>query len=160
MMKLRVLLVFALLYGFWILLSGFFTPFLLTAGFFCALGVTLFCHRLGLLNADDQGLRWNLQTLGYLIWLIAEIIKSSWQVTRIILHPALPISPTLVRFRPSQTTALGLVVHANSITLTPGTYTIEASATEFLVHGLTTTGADGDVDSETDRRVRALEAGA
>lgn len=157
MNKLRFLLVFALLYGFWILLSGFFTPFLLTAGFFCSLGVAMLCQRLGLLDAEDRGLRWNLKPLGFLVWLIVEIVKSSWLVTRIILHPALPISPTLVRFRPSQTSALGLVVHANSITLTPGTYTIEASATEFLVHGLTSSGADNDVDSETDRRVCALE---
>jgi len=157
MKTLRVLLVLALLYGFWILLSGFFTPFLLAAGFFCSLGVTLLCLRLGLLDSEDRGLRWNLKPIGYLIWLIVEMIKSSWQVTRIILHPALPISPSLVRFRPSQTTALGLVVHAHSITLTPGTYTVEASADEFLVHGLTSSGADGDVDSETDRRVRALE---
>lgn len=157
MKKLRILLIFLLLHGFWILLSGFFTPFLLTAGFLCSLGVTLLCLRLGLLESEDQGLRWNMKPVGYLIWLIFEIIKSSWQVARIILHPALPISPSLVRFRPSQTTALGLVVHANSITLTPGTYTVKASANEFLVHGLTSSIAEGDVDSETDRRVRALE---
>jgi multicomponent Na+:H+ antiporter subunit E len=92
-----------------------------------------------------------------LFWLLLEIIKSSWQVTRIILHPALPISPTLVRFRPTQKTLSGLVIHANSITLTPGTYTIEASLDSMLVHGLTSTGAEGDVDSETDRRVTQLE---
>ena len=69
----------------------------------------------------------------------------------------LPISPTMVRFRPSQRTVGGLVVHANSITLTPGTITVEAGRDEFLVHGLTRAGAQGCIDSEMDRRVSALE---
>jgi multicomponent Na+:H+ antiporter subunit E len=78
-------------------------------------------------------------------------------VSRIILHPKLPISPTLVRFRPSQKTEVGLVIHAQSITLTPGTITIEAGPNEFLVHGLTRGGAQAVVDSEMDRRATACE---
>ena len=80
-------------------------------------------------------------------------------MTRVILDPRLPISPTLVRFKPSQRSDLGLVIHANSITLTPGTLTIEASAGEFLVHGLTREGAEGCIDSEMDRRATAFEQG-
>ena len=81
-------------------------------------------------------------------------------MARIVLHPRLPISPTLARFRPSQTSAVGLVTHANSITLTPGTVTIEASHDEFLVHALTRAGAAGLAGSEMDRRVRRFEGGA
>ena len=64
-------------------------------------------------------------------------------MSRIILDPKLPISPTLVRFKPSQKTDVGLVIHANSITLTPGTITVEAGPHEFLVHALTRGGAEG-----------------
>ena len=142
----------------WLLLSGFFTPFLLAAGAGSALLVTLIASRMGLLQARDAGLRWSLAPLGYLMWLLIEIVKSSWQVTRIILTPSLPISPTMIRFAPKQKTSIGLVIHAHSITLTPGTYTVEASADTFLVHGLTSAGAGADVESETDLRVRALES--
>jgi multicomponent Na+:H+ antiporter subunit E len=77
---------------------------------------------------------------------------------RIIVDPKLPISPTLVRFKPSQKTPVGLVTHANSITLTPGTITVEAEPHQFLVHAITRDGAAGAVDSDMDRRVlRALE---
>jgi len=52
-------------------------------------------------------------------WLMKEIAKSAWNVTRIILDPRLPVSPVLVRFKPSQKSQVGLTTHANSITLTP-----------------------------------------
>jgi multicomponent Na+:H+ antiporter subunit E len=52
---------------------------------------------------------------------------------------------------------VGLVIHANSITLTPGTITVETGVDGFLVHGLTRGSAQGVVDSEMDRRVTACE---
>ena len=72
----------------------------------------------------------------------------------------LPISPTFVRFRPSQSSTAALATHANSITLTPGTITVDAEHDSFLVHALTREGAEGVVDSEMDRRVSRLERGA
>lgn len=75
-----------------------------------------------------------------------------------ILDPRLPISPTLVEFAPTQQTELGLVIHANSIPLTPGTIAIEVERGRFLVHALTCAGADGLADSEMDRRCAALES--
>ncbi len=92
--------------------------------------------------------------------MLKEIVKSAWDVSRIIVHPKLPISPTLVRFKPGQRTDVGLVVHANSITLTPGTIAVEASASEFLVHGITRASAQGTIASEMDRRVTACEGKA
>jgi multicomponent Na+:H+ antiporter subunit E len=62
-----------------------------------------------------------------------------------------------VTFKPSQRTSVGLVIHANSITLTPGTITIEARPGEFLVHALTRAGADGVITGDMDRRVTACE---
>jgi multicomponent Na+:H+ antiporter subunit E len=49
------------------------------------------------------------------------------------------------------------VIHANSITLTPGTIAIEVAPDEFLVHALTREGADGLARSEMDRRCTRLE---
>ncbi len=93
----------------------------------------------------------------YWVWLLKEIIKSAWDVSKIIVHPKLPISPTLVRFKPSQRTDVGLVIHANSITLTPGTITIEATSEEFLVHGLTrgsSAATVGQRDGSANNRLR------
>ena len=148
---------FALLFIFWLLLSGFFTPFLLAAGVGSAIAVVLLARRMGVADLEAFPLVMWKATYRYWPWLLKEIVKSGWTVTRIVLDPKLPISPTLVRFRPGQRSAVGLVTHANSITLTPGTITVEATADEFLVHGLTRDGALGCVDSEMDRRVASLE---
>lgn len=150
---------FAALFVFWLLLSGYFTAFLLSAGAGSALAVVWFARRLDVLDAEGHPVQLGLRALGYWPWLAVEIVKSAWSVSRIILDPKLPISPTLVRFAPGQRSDLGLVIHANSITLTPGTITIEAGAGEFLVHGLTREGAEGCVASEMDRRVSAFERG-
>ena len=115
---------------------------------------------MGLVDPEGHPIHLAPRATLYWPWLAKEIVKSAWDVTKVILSPRLPIQPTLVRFRPSQRTEVGLVTHANSITLTPGTITIEAGPREFLVHGLTRSGAEGVVDSEMDRRVTACEGRA
>jgi len=148
---------FVFLYIFWLLLSGFFTAFLMSAGVGSALAVVWFARRMDIVDREAHPIHLGLQTFLYWPWLVKEIIKSGWDVSKIILNPRLPISPTLIRFKPSQRTTVGLVIHANSITLTPGTITVEAAANEFLVHGLTQSGAQGVINSEMDRRVTSGE---
>lgn len=146
------------LFVFWLLLSGIYTPFLVTAGFASALVVALLARKMGLW--DREGFPAHLLgrvLFSYWPWLIVEIMKSAWAVTKCILSPRLPISPTLVEFAPTQKTDLGLVIHANSITLTPGTISVEVAPGRFLVHALTREGAAGLDGSEMDRRCTALE---
>lgn len=147
------------LYAFWLLLSGMYTPFLLAAGAGCSLAIYLLARRMRLI--DREG--FPLHVLGralfvYWPWLCREILKSAWDVSRRIVDPRLPISPTLVEFAPTQRTDLGLVIHANSITLTPGTIAVEVEPNRFLVHALTAEGAAALTGSEMDRRCSALEA--
>jgi multicomponent Na+:H+ antiporter subunit E len=148
---------FIALYLFWLLLSGFFTPFLMLAGAGSALAVVWFARRMDVVDHEGHPIQIGVKALLYWPWLFKEIAKSGWDVSKIILNPRLPISPTLIRIQPSQRSEVGLVLHANSITLTPGTITIEAWPDEFLVHGLTSSGAEGTVNSEMDRRVTACE---
>jgi len=146
------------LYAFWMLLSGYFTPFLLATGAGSALCVVLLARRMRIVDREGHPIRMIAAVVLYWPWLVKEIAKSAWGVSRIILDPRLPISPVLVRFKPSQKTQVGLATHANSITLTPATITVEASQDEFLVHALTRDGGAGVIDSEMDRRVSSVEA--
>jgi len=148
------------LFGFWLLLSGHFEPFLLAMGAASAIAVVLFSRRMQVVDREGHPINLGTAALLYWPWLAKEIVKSALTVSRIILDPRLPISPTLVRFKPSQRSVVGLVTHANSITLTPGTITVEAEGGEFVVHGLTKAGAAGCVDSEMDRRVSRFEGSA
>jgi multicomponent Na+:H+ antiporter subunit E len=145
------------LYVFWILLSGYFEPFLLAAGAGSALAVVLLSRRMRIVDREGHPVQMIAAVVLYWPWLIKEIAKSAWIVSRIILDPRLPISPVLVRFKPTQKSQVGLATHANSITLTPGTITVEATQNEFLVHGLTRSSGAGVIDSEMDRRVSRVE---
>jgi multicomponent Na+:H+ antiporter subunit E len=150
----------AALFAFWLLLSGIYTPFLVLSGLAAAVAVAALAWRMEVADREGHPVHLGPGALAYWPWLVKEILVSGWTVARIVLHPRLPISPTLARFRPSQASAVGLVTHANSITLTPGTVTIEAGHDEFLVHALTREGAAGLAGSEMDRRVRRFEGGA
>ena len=145
------------LFLFWLVLSGIYTPFLLLAGLGASIAVAALAWRMDVADREGHPVHLTPAALVYWPWLIKEIMKSGWQVSKIILDPRLPVSPALVRLRPSQKSTVGLVTHANSITLTPGTITVEADHREFLVHALTRETAAGVVDSEMDRRVSRLE---
>jgi multicomponent Na+:H+ antiporter subunit E len=155
---LRTLSLSLVLYLFWITLSGFFTPFLLGAGLVSSILIAWICHRAGLVDFESHPIERLPHLLAYGVWLVKEIFWSGWSVSKIILSPSLPISPTLVRITPSQTTDFGRVIHANSITLTPGTITVETQGGEFLIHGITNDSATGCIDSEMNRRVSQLES--
>jgi multicomponent Na+:H+ antiporter subunit E len=89
-----------------------------------------------------------------LIW---EIIKAGVDVSKIILSPSLPISPTLINVRASQKSAVGLVTYANSITLTPGTVSVELEDNEITVHAITRAGAHDVAEGRMDRVVSRFE---
>jgi multicomponent Na+:H+ antiporter subunit E len=146
------------LFAFWLLLSGHYAPFLVSVGFLCALAVTLFARRMAMLDHEGHPLHLAPRALlVYWPWLLKEIVKSGWAVSRLILHPRLPISPTLVSVRSTQKTDVGRVVFANSITLTPGTISLEVGHGEILVHALTRAGAQELAGGDMDRRVTAFE---
>lgn len=153
----RIAALVVALFAFWLLLSGMYTPFLVLAGLGCSIAVAAFAGRMGAADPEGHPVHLTYRALLYWPWLVKEIAISGWRVTRIILDPRLPISPTLVRFVPGQASIVGLVIHANSITLTPGTITVEADEEGFLVHSLTRAGAAGLAGSGMDRRVTRLE---
>lgn len=147
-----------ILYSFWLLLSGFFTPFLLASGAGSTFAIWLLARRMDVIDREGFPIQLGWRAfISYWPWLAKEIFKSAWDVTKRIIDPRLPISPTLIEFAPTQKTDLGLVIHANSITLTPGTIAIEVEPGRFLVHALTREGADGLAGSEMDRRCTELE---
>ena len=72
----------------------------------------------------------------YAPWLLGRIFMSGLRVTRLILDPSMPIAPTLIHHRPKLDSDLAIVALGNSITLTPGTITLEASRGELVVHAI------------------------
>ena len=147
-----------ILFGLWLLLSGIFAPLLLVLGLIACVFVVRIALRMDVVDREGYPTHLNpLQVLKYLVWLAGEIIKSNLDVSRRILDPKLPISPTVARVHSSQASQLGQVIYANSITLTPGTVSINLWEGEIRVHALTREAAERLREGEMDRRVTIVE---
>lgn len=155
----RFVSLFLTLFGFWLLLSGHYTPFLVISGAFVSWIIAFLGLRFGYLDEEGHPIERLPAGLRYWPWLVREAMKSALDVTRIVLDPRLPIAPRLIRVSISQQTAVGITTYANSITLTPGTITaaLERKDRKFLVHALTEAGAAGVREGEMDRRVTRFE---
>jgi multicomponent Na+:H+ antiporter subunit E len=153
----QALILFPHLMFVWLLMSGHFDATMIGYGVLsCVLVVALMAH-LRILDAEALPVHLGIRPFLYLPWLFKEIVLSNIAVARVILDPKLPIQPRLLRIRVSQRSDVAQVIHANSITLTPGTVTLDVRNGEFLVHALTDDSAAGLLTGEMDRRVTWLE---
>lgn len=153
----QALVLFAHLMLVWLFLSGHFDATLITYGVLsCAFVVALMAH-LRILDEEALPVHLGLRPFFFLPWLFKEIVLSNIAVAKVILDPKLPIRPRILRVRASQRSDVAQVIYANSITLTPGTLTLDVRNGEFLVHALTDESAEGLLSGEMDRRVARLE---
>ena len=136
-----------ILFGLWLVLSPKRDLFHLTLGALTACVIALISARLvtqppPIAEPDSRTLLrmpWHRFAV-YLPWLIVQVVIASWQVAYVVLHPRLPVSPRVLRLHARYPHTLARLTLANSITLTPGTVTIDVDGDEFLVHALTETG--------------------
>lgn len=94
--------------------------------------------------------------LRYVIWMLYSITRANVQVARIVLHPAMPIDPLLLEFRADFQRSGALALLANSITLTPGTVTIDLQQRRYVVHALVPATAEAILRGEVQARVGAV----
>jgi len=154
---LRGLFLALALFGLWLLLSGVYKPLWIGLGAASAIAVTLLVARMDVLDAEAIPIQMRPATLRYWTWLQGEIVKANLAVARIVLAPRIDVAPLVTSVRPTQRSDVGRVTYANSITLTPGTVTIDADGPSFVVHALDPAFADPAGLSEMDRRVTAIE---
>ncbi len=141
----------------WLLLSGHFQILLLSLGAASVAFCVWIAVRMDLIDHEGVPMHITWAGLRYLPWLMWEIIKANVDVARRVIHPSLPIAPSLFDAPISQKTDLGQVIYANSITLTPGTVSVDLDPGVIRVHALHDGAAAGVLDGEMDRRVRAVE---
>lgn len=174
----RPLLTFLLLLGAWLLWSGLtvqwhaepFTShgqvhaagwhvdtFLLWLGLGSCGVSTLLAKRMGALDSEGQPYELTPRVLAYLPWLFVEIVKANLSVAKVIVAGPRAVGSTVFRVPVSQRTSIGAVIHANTITLTPGTITLDVRDGHLLVHSLTVDGADAASMRAIDRRISSVE---
>jgi multicomponent Na+:H+ antiporter subunit E len=149
----------ALLTTVWLAWSGHYETLTLALGAGSIVFVIALSNRLRVIDSEGTPLAvhpsgWFL----YVPWLAWEIAKANFDVARRIVSPgALPIAPRLIRVKATQTTDVGQVVFANSITLTPGTISIDVADGEILIHALHAEAAAGVEEGTMNRKCAGLE---
>jgi len=138
------LVVFIVLYAFWLLFSGQYDLFHLSLGFICSVLVTYVSH--DLLTQDIEG----PGSLGK-IWRFVQYVH----VAYLVINPK-AIDPQVVGFKTKLKSDISLVTLANSITLTPGTITMDIVDGHFYVHALSQKVADDLLTGEMERRVARI----
>lgn len=148
---------FCLLLGLWLLASGHYTPLLIGFGVASSAAVVVLASRMGIVDREGMPVHLLGRALLYVPWITFEVFKANIDVARRILSPGMNISPRLIEVPTSQKTDLGRVLYANSITLTPGTVSIQVYGNHITVHAIAEEVADGLNGGEMDRRVTRLE---
>ena len=92
----------------------------------------------------------------YVFWLAGRILHSGFHLSVLILHPSLPIDPKLFRHRTHVHDEDGVVLMGNSITLTPGTITVEVNSQELVIHAMDDKSADDVMSLRLEKRITGL----
>jgi multicomponent Na+:H+ antiporter subunit E len=137
----------------WILLSGHTEPLVLASGLLSIIFVSWLATRMMISDRESYPFALIPRLSGYWLWLFWEIVKSNVDTARRALGPKSAVKPVVFEVPASQRTDLGLVIHANSITLTPGTVTLECGQGFFKVHALHPDVAREALESGMDSRV-------
>ena len=153
----RIAVVALVLFGLWLLFSGMHAPLLLALGAASSVFVAFIAHRMGLLAPEGPVGLSPLRCAAYMPWLAWQVAKSNADVVLRILLPSKGISPTVVKVPSTQASDMARTVYANSITLTPGTISIDVRGNEITVHALSREGAEELARGEMDARVTAIE---
>lgn len=150
-----------LLMGLWLGLSGHYDSFHVGLGVLSVVLILSINRRLRHLPVAPNQVpaRFQFQLfrlLAYFVWLPVQIFFSAVYVAKIVVSPRMPIQPQFVRFRSAQPNALAQMILGNSITLTPGTLTVNVEGDEFLIHSLTEDTTAGLLDGTMQTKVARL----
>lgn len=142
-------------------MSGFLDAIHITFGVLSVAGVIIFNYQLkkhrfyddDMDNLDDLRLG---RFIIYCFWLIYQIILSGFHVLWVIMRPTMPIETTIVKFRADLPSSHAKMILGNSITLTPGTLTIDIEDDLFTIHALDSSSYAGLQSDEMPRQVLQL----
>lgn len=138
---LNLAILFTTLSCFWLVLSGVFTAFYVVAGMVCSLLVVGF-YRLIYKDKTCGVIFTVLKTMRYLMWLVKEILASSLDISLKMWQLEPQILPQIITIKTNLKKNIAFTIFANSITLTPGSVTIDTDGREVKVHCLTKEYAD------------------
>lgn len=163
--RLATALQFTVLFVFWLILSGHYEVRFIVLGALSAGLVTFLTHDLVsfVFERDEKEKTDPRLTflrighfLGYLPWLLSRIVLANVRVACIVLNPRMPVEPALLQFSTQLQKTLAQVILANSITLTPGTITVNLKDGRYIVHALVPSAAGEILEAKMQNKVGAI----
>lgn len=152
----NIAMLFATLFLFWVLLNGSLAADILIVGAVAALIIAfLFRDGLAVFSEFKATPRAFGAAVIYLFYFLKELVKSNLHIAGIVLSPSLPLNPGIVKVRTRLKSNMGRLLLANSITLTPGTLTVEIDGEWIYIHWVTVGSAD--IDAATASIVAGFE---
>lgn len=134
---------FVTLLLFWIMLNGTLAVDSLIIGILVSFSITiLFCSGLSFFTEFRATPQAFVTGIFYYAYFFKELVKSNFKLAAIVLSPSLPIKPGIVKVRTKLKSKMGRLMLANSITLTPGTLTVELDGEWIYVHCVTVDSTD------------------
>lgn len=134
---------FATLLLFWILLNGSVAPGTVLVGLAVAAVIALaFRDTMSVLSGHKLTPQALIATVFYVGFFLKELVKANLQMAAIVLNPRLPIEPAIVATQVKLTHPVARLLLANSITLTPGTLSVEYKGDTLYVHWVVARGTD------------------
>lgn len=131
----NIFIAFVILFIFWVLLNNTFNPLVLGLGAVLALLLSvLFCRSCHVFSEIRLTPKAFIYTFVYLGVFFIELLKSNLDVARRVLSPSLPINPGVVEVKTKLHSKMGRMILANSITLTPGTLTVDIQDDKLYIH--------------------------
>ena len=154
----RHLALAAALAALWLMLSGYFDNATLLVFGALSVGICVWLtDRTGILDREGVPTKVFPGILGYMLWLTVEIGKANVAVVIEALRPQLKLSPKMFRVPAAQHSDLGRTIFANSVTLTPGTVTVDVDRDTLVIHALTEALADEAAIADMGARVAKLD---
>jgi len=139
----------------WWILSGYTKPLLISLGVVSVLFAAFVAHRMDVVDEESHPLHLSTKLIRYWGYLLWQIVVANIKMVGTILSPNPDINPRIVRVRISQDSELGKVVLGNSVTLTPGTVTLDIDGDMMEVHALNEAMARDIENGIFDQRVPA-----
>ncbi|GHA17671.1 cation transporter [Arenicella chitinivorans] len=127
---------------FWLLLSGIIEPLMLFFGVASVIIVLIALVRMDAVDKEPKAIGTGIPFLRYIPWLIGQITLSSLEVTKMVWGAPEKVSPTLATLDASDVPEDCRALYANSITLTPGTLSVDLEDGDVTVHALRQTSID------------------
>lgn len=143
---------------FWLLLSGHYTGLLLALGALSVLVVMWILRRMAVVDGVEERKRLSVHAVRYAVWLVWAVLTSSVTVLRRIWSPRPAPRPVTGTVPVEDLSEFGIVAYANSITLTPGTLSLQVEESGIEVHALAADGLDDLRAGRMLAGVRRLEA--